>query len=263
MPKEPTEFRNNLTPTAYPPKVSTMKRLLQFLLGLLLLPLCWGATRALLDLGPYTVINRSPWIAPSILALCAGCAVWILIYLCIPPSVRLYIWGHELTHAIWGLLSGARVGKIRVRSTGGSVSLSEAGVWTTLAPYFVPFYTVIVVLLRLLLGLFIDMTRWEPIWLFLIGLTWSFHITYTVRSLLQRQPDIQTYDRLFSYSLIILFNLLLLGYLFVYASSASLTIYHEQLFARRLSAYYYFVRMLGRATSAGCRLVTSGCRSSQ
>ena len=239
-----------------------MKRLLLFLTGILLLPLVWGATRALLDLFPFAVVNHPPWIATPILALCAGYGCWTLVYFCMPPSVRLYIWGHELTHALWGLLTGARVGPIRVRSTGGSVSLSDAGVWTTLAPYFVPFYTVIVVLLRLLLGLTIDMTRWEPVWLFLIGLTWSFHFTYTLRSLMQHQPDIQTFGRLFSYSLILLFNLLLLGYLLVAASAAPIATYHARLIEHGLAAYLGAGRMAVHSVQTGLRLI-SGCRPAQ
>ena len=251
-----------LTAAAAPPKVFPVKRLLLFLTGLLLLPLCWGAARALPDLFPFAVVNHPPWIAPSILALCAGYGVWTLVYLCMPPSVRVYIWGHELTHALWGLLTGARVGPIRVRSTGGSVALSEAGIWTTLAPYLVPFYTVIVVLLRLLLGLVVDMTRWELVWLFLVGLTWSFHITYTLRSLLQHQPDIQACGRLFSYPLILLFNLLLLGYLLVAASAAPLATFHARLFDRGLSAYHTTGRMLVHGTRIGLRLIP-GCRPAQ
>ena len=55
-----------------------MKRLLLFLTGILLLPLVWGATRALLDLFPFAVVNHPPWIATPILALCAGYGCWAL-----------------------------------------------------------------------------------------------------------------------------------------------------------------------------------------
>jgi hypothetical protein len=37
-------------------------------------------------------------------------------------------------------------------------------------------------------------------------LTWAFHFTFTLQSLLTSQPDIQEYGRLFSYSLIYLLN---------------------------------------------------------
>ncbi len=234
-----------------------MQRFLLFLVGLLLLPLCGGLARSILDLFPFTVINNPPWIAPSILAICAGYGCWTAVYLCMPPSIHVYIWGHELTHAMWGHLTGARVGKIRVNGAGGSVAISQPGVWTTLAPYFIPFYTLVVVLLRLILGLFFEMERWELVWLFLVGLTWSFHITYTLRSLLQHQPDIQAFGRLFSYTLIATINLLCLGYVLVFASAATLPAFHEQLFRRTTSAYRTTACELRSLTQATVRKITS------
>ncbi len=235
-----------------------MKRPLLFLTGILLLPLCWGVARALVGLFPHAVENHPPWIAPSILALCAGYGCWTLVYLCLSPSIRLYIWGHELTHAIWGLMTGARVGKIRVTKNGGSVPLSQAGLFTTLAPYFVPFYTLVVLLLRLLLGLVIDMAPWELAWLFLIGLTWSHHATYTLRSLLQHQPDIEMYGRLFSLTVIAAFNLLLLGYIIVGASNATLPVYHQDLAAQTVKAYGTAVQATVDLACAALRLWPRG-----
>ena len=234
-----------------------VKRFLLFLVGVVLLPLCWGLCRAIFDLFPLAAINTPPWIAPSLLALCAGYACWTIIYLCLSPSIRLYIWGHELTHALWGTLAGAKVGPIRVNRAGGSVTLSEAGILTTLAPYFVPFYTLIVILLRLLLGLFIARGRWELVWLFLVGLTWSFHMTYTARSLLQQQPDLHAYGRLFSYTLIITVNLLTLGYVLVFASAATLPLFHEQIFTRTARVY----RDLAVALHDGAKFTTQRAQS--
>ena len=188
-----------------------IRRLILFLIGLALLPLCLGLLRAILDLFPMTVIDRPPWIAAELLALCAGYLFWTAVYLIFPPSIRVYIWGHELTHALWGVLTGSQVGRIRVRDTGGSVTLSEAGVATFLAPYFVPFYTVIVVLLRLLLGLFAEMDRWEPVWLFLIGFTWAFHIILTISVLIKGQTEVKKNGYLFSIAVIYLMNILVLG----------------------------------------------------
>ena len=233
--------------------MGAVKRLTLFLAGLLLLPLGWGLGRSLLALFPHGVIASPPWIEPSLLACCAGYGLWSLVYLCLPPSIRLYVWGHELTHAIWGLLTGARVGPIRVGRHGGSVTLSQAGLWTTLAPYFIPFYTLVVVVARLIAGLFVDMNRSAPAWMFLVGLTWGFHITYTLRSLLQRQPDIQTYGRLFSYALILILNLLILGYVIVAATAATIPVYHAEIFHQTVTAYRITAR-------AGTHLARQGAR---
>ena len=45
-----------------------------------------------------------------------------------------------------------------------------------------------------------------PLWMFLVGFTWAFHILFTVETLAQRQPDIHLYGRMFSWVFIFLAN---------------------------------------------------------
>ncbi|MDD5708139.1 MAG: hypothetical protein PHR35_19650 [Kiritimatiellae bacterium] len=208
------------------------------MIGLLLLPLCWAVTRAVLDLSPASLTATPPWVAPPLLAMVLGYICWVLIFTFLPSPVRAYIWAHELTHATWGFLTGARVGRISVSDTGGSVRLSHAGMFTTLAPYFVPFYTVIVILLRALLGLFVEIGRWELAWLFLVGLTWGFHLSFTLRSLMQKQPDIEAFGRLFSYVLIYLANAVGFGYWVVCITAATAPAFHHRLAERTRSSYH-------------------------
>jgi hypothetical protein len=228
-----------------------MARLLRLLVGLVLLPLCWATVAAVLDLSPSAMTKQPPWIATSLLAMVAGYVCWLLIFTFLPTPVRAYIWGHELTHAVWGLLTGARVGPIKVGNAGGSVRLSHAGLFTTLAPYFVPFYTVLLLLLRLLLGMFVEMGQWDLLWLFLVGLTWGFHLSFTLRSLAQRQPDIQAFGRIFSYVLIFLFNTVALGYCLVGITAATLPEFHQRLAQRAARAYRGTARTAVSACARG------------
>ena len=46
---------------------------------------------------------------------------------------------------MWGLLFGARPSDVRVSASGGSVRLSKSNLLITLAPYFFPFYTFVVI----------------------------------------------------------------------------------------------------------------------
>lgn len=178
------------------------------LLGLLLLPVCLLETRLLLNLLHVVADGtRDRFLPLPAVALLAGFGVWLVLYLIAPRPVRSYVLAHELTHAVWGLIMGARVSKLKVGREGGSVTLSRTNIWITLAPYFFPFYTMIVVLVYSLASLFVDLTRFEPWWIGLIGGTWGFHVTFTVSSLLQRQPDIQQYGYILSYALIYILNL--------------------------------------------------------
>lgn len=186
------------------------RKILRLTFGILLLPLCAAVTGALLDV--LRDLPPTPGLAsPQTLALTGGYFTWLLLYLTVLRPMRAYIWAHELTHALWGLCFGASIHDIRVHEGGGAVALSKTNVWIALAPYFFPFYTMVVIGIHALLGIWYPMARWEMVWLFLVGLTWGFHFTFTVQTLLVRQPDLIDHGRLFSLALIYLLNLAGIG----------------------------------------------------
>ncbi len=216
-----------------------LKRFLLFLLGVALIPAICAVVLAVYDLFPALLTSSLPFLAPEPLAFVAGYAIWTILFLFLPPAIKMYVWGHELTHALWGLMTGSKVGKIKVSDKGGYVNLTNPGIFTTLAPYFVPFYLVVVLLLRLVIGLFCDMEPYALWWLVLFGMAYGFHITYTVRSLTERQPDIKEFGHVISYVLILLINLLVFGYGIVAVTSASLPQYHGALLERGTQAYSF------------------------
>ena len=57
----------------------------------------------------------------------------------------------------------------------------------------------------------------------MVGLTWAFHLTFTVSALLERQTDILEYGHVFSLAFIYLLNILEIGAWVVLVSSATLT----------------------------------------
>jgi len=181
-------------------------KILRLLAGILMLPLCAAVTWALFDL-----LNELPAgreiVSPPTLALLGGYFAWLAVYLCVMRPMHAYVWAHELTHALWGLLFLARIHSIRVKPTGGAVSLSKTNTLIALAPYFFPFYTMVVLLLRWIVSIWIPMEPYELVWLFLVGFTWGFHFTFTIQTLLVRQPDIVDNGRVFSLVLIYLLNL--------------------------------------------------------
>jgi hypothetical protein len=181
-----------------------MKKFLKFIIGLVLLPLCWAFSRVLFSLLQAIPSETSGWTA---WAIPAGFAVSVAGFFLLPRAFRTYVLGHELTHAVWGMLFGAKVGKMKVGKTGGHVMLSKSNFIISLAPYFFPFYTGLVIALWYIAGVFTDLSAYEPWWLVLVGLTWGFHVTFTVYMLSQRQPDVQENGRLFSYVVIYLANL--------------------------------------------------------
>ncbi len=185
-------------------------RFLKFLLGLALIPVCAGATLTLFRM------LRGPVVAEAagnlaLIGFSVGFGLWLVLYLVAPRPLRAYVLAHEFTHALWGVAMGARVRRLRVTANGGEVLLSKSNVWITLAPYFFPFYTAVVLLVYGILSYFWPMRACGPLWMGLIGLTWCFHLTFTVSSLLVHQTDLEEHGYIFSLGLIGLINVLALA----------------------------------------------------
>lgn len=212
-----------------------LAKLAKFLVGLALLPFCAAATQSVVLLvqsikpPSYSHVPLAAW------WLVGGFAFWLFLFFAMPRPVRTYILAHELTHALWGWLMGARVSRLRVWAKGGSVSVSRSNFLISLAPYFFPLYTVLAIAGYYLLSIFFDLRAYEPFWLALVGLTWSFHLTFTVTTLMQHQPDIRQNGRLFSYALIYFMNVLGIGLWIVMVASPTLQGFAD-VFSRETSA---------------------------
>ena len=210
--------------------------MLRFFASLLLLPLCAAVFLAAADVlrvasGVETLFT------PPVVAFGAGFLAWIATWFFMPAPTRAYVLGHELTHALWGMLFGARVGRMKVSAKGGSVLLSKTNVWISLAPYFFPFYTVVVVAVYALASCFFSMAWGRLVFLALVAYTWGFHITFTFDALRARQPDVVENGRLFSWVVIWLANVLGVGVWIAAVTPAGLPLLWTRLCARTLGAY--------------------------
>ncbi len=214
-----------------------MFRLLRFLTGVALLPLCVAVTLALLDILSGLPHPANTLLSPETTWLITGYFLWLGMWFFLPQPVKAYVVAHELTHALWGLIFGARVSRLKVTERGGSVNLSKSNVLITLAPYFFPLYTVIVILLHWGVSLFVKPMPLPLLWLFLVGLTWSFHVCFTIQSLLNEQPDVNEYGRLFSYVVIYLFNLAGIGLWVNCTTSASFDDFSVSLMHHTFAVY--------------------------
>ncbi|MDA3873834.1 MAG: hypothetical protein PF795_07725 [Kiritimatiellae bacterium] len=139
-----------------------------------------------------------------------GAFSWLVIFLLITRPVKSYILAHELTHLLAAWLTGVPAGQLTFHRDGGSVEVARTTLWISLAPYFVPFYCLLVLCVHVVAQLWWDPARWEFALPFLLGLTWSYHLCFTLYSLSRTQSDIQPYGLLGAYPLIAAVNLLML-----------------------------------------------------
>lgn len=182
-----------------------MANFFRMLLGISLLPACWGFALAFFD-ALLASAGASGWVSAEAVSLLGGILAFALSWMMVPHPVKTYVLGHELTHAIWGLVFGARVSELKVGSSGGSVKLSKSNFIITLAPYFFPFYTFVVIIAALVSYAFFRPLPFLPLWMFMIGFTWAFHVLFTLETLSRRQPDIREYGRAFSWAVIFIVN---------------------------------------------------------
>jgi len=172
---------------------------------LLLLPVCAGAA---LTLG--SVMRACGGADLTLVPILAGAACWVAIYLLLPKPMWIYVFGHELTHALWVWLFGGRVKKFKASSEGGHVIVDKTNFFIALAPYFFPLYASLVVALFAVGNL---IWNWQSylVWFhLLVGAAYAFHVTLTAHVLKTRQSDITSQGYLFSAVAIFLGNTLVL-----------------------------------------------------
>ena len=231
-----------------------MANFLRMLLGVALLPMCWGVVRCFLD-SVVAAAGESGGITAESIALLGGMLAFALCWMSVPHPVKTYVLGHELTHAIWGLLFGAVPSRLRISESGGSVNLTKSNMLITLAPYFFPFYTFVVVVAAIVTYAFIRPLPWLPLWMFMVGFTWAFHVLFTIETLSQRQPDVKLYGRIFSWVFIFLANVALVLVFLAAVTTLSFAQLGGFLVHRVLDAYVG----VGLAAVAAFKWVVSKC----
>ncbi len=197
---------------------------LNTLVGLFLLPVAGVLTQTLFASFSHAAVKHSFWASEEFWFFTLGAVLWLLaffgsIWACGEPRpLRVYVFGHELTHAIWVWIMGGEVIEFEVARHGGYILTDKHNVWIALAPYFYPLYSLAVVVIYGIASVFYDLSTYTP-WLFaFIGLTWSFHMTFTVWMIPKGQSDLTQHGTFFSLVIIYLMNLLLLTALLIFAA---------------------------------------------
>ena len=189
-------------------------------LAILLLPLCVGAVQALVKVLGASGKAEMVWVA-----MLGGASCWVAVFLLLPKPMRLYVFGHELTHALWTWVFGGRVKKFKVSANGGHVVVTKNNFVIALAPYFFPLYVVLVVVCFILGHLLWSWTSYFVWFHLLLGAAYAFHVTLTAHILQTRQTDITGQGYLFSSVIIFLGNIgvLVLGLPLLTANISPLT----------------------------------------
>ena len=128
----------------------------------------------------------------------------------------LTIFGHEATHMLAAILTFHKPKSISVeQDKGGSFTYEGKGNWLiTIAPYFIPTFP----FLWMLMGLFLGQTnKFEPWYIIGFGVIVGFHIAANFTQIHAEQTDFKKAGYFFTMLFIPGANLLLIGYLWGFA----------------------------------------------
>jgi hypothetical protein len=182
-------------------------RALKIAFGVMLIPVCLGFTVQLAAIVTSITYKRD---APYYFVL--GGFAYLTAHILFKKPILAYVFGHELTHALFAVLFGGSVRSFHASDRGGRVTITKSNFVITLAPYFFPLYTFVALLFYWLAGA--ANVRGAEGWLvFLSGATYSFHLALTLAFLRTDQDDIKEQGALFSYPLIYLFNMIFVAFL--------------------------------------------------
>jgi hypothetical protein len=198
--------------------LSVPTRWVKFVFALFLLPICAVLTQTFFTAFARATLTQRLWAGEEFWFFSLGAILWLIAFFGLPRPILIYVFGHELTHALWVWLMGGRVSRFRVGPDGGHVVTSKANFWIALAPYFFPIYSILALAIYGVLSLFMNVQPYGRLLYAVIGATWAFHFTFTCWMIPKSQTDLSDQGTFFSLVVIYLMNLVLLSVMLILAS---------------------------------------------
>jgi hypothetical protein len=202
------------------------KSWVKFIIGLFLLPVALILTETFFQAFTASV-QHGLLVTQSFGCFAAGMILFGILFFIVPREILMwpYVFGHEITHAIWVKIFGGNVADhFHVSLDGGHVLTDRVNTWIALAPYFFPLYSLLVVTLYGAASLAADLSHYRWVLFLLLGFTLAFHIVFTCLLIAKGQPDLHYGGTFFSLMVIYLINLLIItGLLLVTGKEISIT----------------------------------------
>ena len=201
-----------------PSAMTVPTKWVKFLIAIFLLPICAVLSQTFFTAFARATVAQGLWTGEEFWFFSLGAVLWLIAFFGLPRPVILYVFGHELTHALWVWLMGGRVTRFRVGRQGGHIITDRTNFWIALAPYFFPLYSILAIALYGAVSLFVNVRPYGQLLYAIIGVTWAFQFTFTCWMILKNQSDLSDHGTFFSLVVIYLMNLVLLTVMLILAS---------------------------------------------
>lgn len=215
-------------------------KIFRFIIAILLIPACVAIT-----LSFYNGIAGIKLFSNLGSNFILGALSYSILHLLLFKLDFLYVISHELMHALATLFSGGKVKGMRVSRKEGSVRTTTPNIIVMLAPYLIPAYTILIALLYFILSFFTNVGKFSGYFIFFVGFTLMFHLTYTADSIRGKQSDLIKTGYLFSIAFIYIINLVLVfGIVSLLFRELSFVDFLTSSFEKSKEFYYTFWRQL-------------------
>lgn len=185
-----------------------MKKFFKFLIGLVFLPFVFFLIYDSAEMVPI-IIKNLDMTFPFLL----GVLIYFIVHKYICRFSRLYVLAHEISHALAAWCCGYKVTGMKIKEESGNTTVSGINTFVLLAPYCLPLYALVCMLVFYITSLF-----WPEIFVYnkwflgIFGFLMSFHILHTYKTLTEtEQSDVSCAGGgVFSFVLIAVVNLTLI-----------------------------------------------------
>ena len=137
-------------------------RWVKFVFAIFLLPICAILSQTFFTAFARAAVTQRLWAGEEFWFFSLGAILWLIAFFGLPRPILIYVFGHELTHALWVWLMGGHVSRFRVSRDGGHVVTNKANFWIALAPYFFPLYSILAIAIYGALSLFREYAAVRP-----------------------------------------------------------------------------------------------------
>jgi hypothetical protein len=166
---------------------------------------------------PACFISRVTLLQASLVG--GGAIAYIFFHFLIRKPERLYLWGHELTHLIVAKIFFRQVHGFHITSrTGGKVVIDRTNIAIDLAPYAIPFYSLLAAGPAMLFRGEFAFIR--ETYLAFSSFLFVMHLSFSLEGFVRGQPDLQRSGRIFSGGVVLFCLLFLLPVLWAPATQA-------------------------------------------
>ncbi|MEO8207217.1 MAG: hypothetical protein ABI615_13635, partial [Chthoniobacterales bacterium] len=76
------------------------KRWVKFIVGIFLLPVAWVLTQTFFSVFMRATMRDQFWLTEECWFFALGCVLWLAAFIGFPRPMWIYVFGHELTHAM-------------------------------------------------------------------------------------------------------------------------------------------------------------------